>query len=200
MTYDFFADVADKIEILNFILNETDLQIFDKDSVFGQEINMYRNVDEITSKFDLKNGGGFAITFQLWSPRFKAAPAFNKVELNPKYCKGHTFRYATEGWGLIQLYFGGLSQAGYSGLTQTTLHKSHIGHFSKKGARGWEDINVTNGKASQWDWKEIEKSSRQLKYYIDKKLAVKRIGTFGILRGAELLEKEGIALNIITIP
>ncbi len=99
MTYDFFADESDKIDFLNYIFNETDLQIYDLSSEFDEEICRYKNIEEIITKFDLKNGEKFSMTFQLWSPRFKGNVDFRKVELNPKYCKGHTFRYATEGWG-----------------------------------------------------------------------------------------------------
>ena len=101
MTYDFFADESDKIDFLNYIFNETDLQIYDLSSEFGEEICQYKNIEDIVSKFDLKNGSKFSNTFQLWSPRFKGKADFKKVELNPEYCRGHTFRYATEGWGLI---------------------------------------------------------------------------------------------------
>jgi hypothetical protein len=71
MNYNFFADKADKLEVLDFIFKDTDLQVYDLGSPFGQEINEYKTVDEISSKFDLDNGVKFAITFQLWTPRHK---------------------------------------------------------------------------------------------------------------------------------
>lgn len=194
MTYDFFADSSDKIEILNFIFNETDLQIFDLASVYEQEIARYRIIDDITSKFDLRKGGSPKITFQLWSPRFKAAPNFRKVILDPKFCNGHTYRFATEGWGLIQLYFGGVIEINYGGELQTRLHKSHLGHFNHQGALAREDFNLEYGKVDQWDWMEIKKTSSQLKNYLHNKLAVKKKGTFGILKGAETLERSGVIL------
>ena len=36
MTYDFFANKADKINILDFIFKNTDLKVFDLASPFGQ--------------------------------------------------------------------------------------------------------------------------------------------------------------------
>lgn len=47
-------------------------------------------------------------------------------------------------------------------------------------------------KVSDWDRKEIQISSRKVKYLIYNKLSVIKIGTFGILKGADLLEKQGI--------
>jgi len=184
MTYDFFADEADKIEILNFIFRETDLQIFDLGSPYGQEISEYKTVDEIVSKFDLRNGDKFAITFILWTPRFGGDLIFRKVDLDPKHCKGHTFRYATEGWGLIQLYFGGVKN--------NELYRSHIGHQSQKRAMTWESNNGGLGSVSKWDWSEVEKVARGLKYQIHNKMTKRKIESIGVLVGADKLEEQGI--------
>ncbi len=158
MTYDFFADKGTKLKILEFIFKETDLHVYDLSSKPGQEICEYKTVDEISSKFDLVNGDKFAVTFQLWTPRHKGRPIFRKIELDPKYSNDETFRYATDGWGLIQLYFGGIQF--------DKQNVSHIGHFNEKGAIGREDSNSFNGKADAWDWKEIQKTSRKLKQRI----------------------------------
>jgi hypothetical protein len=126
MTYDFFANKTDKLEILDFIFKETDLKIYDLGSPYGLEICEYKSVNDIDSKFDLDNGDKFAMNFQLWTPRHKGKPVFRKINLDPKHCNGHTFRYSTDGWGLIQLYFGGLKN--------NELNQSHIGHFTEKEA------------------------------------------------------------------
>ena len=107
MTYDFFADKTDKIEILEFIFKETDLFIYDLGSEYGKEICEYKTIEGIVAKFDLENERHPFMNFILWTSRHNGKPHFRKVQLDPKYCNGHTFRYATEGWGLIQLYFGG---------------------------------------------------------------------------------------------
>jgi hypothetical protein len=187
MTYDFFADKADKLDILEFIFKDTDLHVYDLSSAYGQEICQYKTVDEVSSKFDLDNGDKFAVTFQLWSPRHKGKPLFRKIDLDPKRCNGHTFRYSTEGWGLIQLYFGGLKN--------NELKHSHIGHFNEKGALKWDETNNVNGLVSSWDWTEIQATSRKLKYQIHNKLATRKIGSFGVLSGADKLEKQGIKLR-----
>ncbi len=186
MTYDFFADKTDKIEILDFIFKDTDLQVYDLGSQYGKEICQYKTVDEITSKFDLHNGNKFAVTFQLWTPRHKGKPLFRKIDLDPKNCNGHTFRYSTDGWGLIHLYFGGLEN--------NELNQSHIGHFNEKEALKWEGTNKVNGLVSLWDWAEIQSTSRKLKYQIHNRLATRKIGSFGVLSGADKFEKQGIKL------
>ena len=183
MTYDFFADETDKLDILNFIFQETDLHVYDLGSEFEKEICEYKSTSEISSKFDLINGNKFANTFQLWSSRHKGNPIFRKIKLDSKYCDGYTFRYSTDGLGLIQLYFGGIKN--------NELNRSHIGHFNEKGALRNEMIK-NNDRACDWDWKEVQITSRKLKYYIHNKLSIRKIGSFGILKGADNLEKQGI--------
>ena len=187
MTYDFFADENDKVDILDFIFKNTDLRIFDHYSPYGKEINEYKNTYEISSKFDLRKGGQFALTFQLWSPRFKGEIIYKRIELDPEKCNGYNFRYSVEGWGLIQLYFGGIQN--------NILHLSHIGHFSEKGALKWESTNKINGKISKWDWKEIEKTSRKLRYHIQQNLSVRKIGSYTVLSAAASLENQGVEIR-----
>jgi len=187
MTYDFFADMADKLVILDFIFKDTDLRVYDLGSPYGQEISEYKTVEEISSKLDLDNGDKFDTTLQLWTPRHKGKLIFRKVDLDPKRCNGHTFRYSTDGWGLIQLYFGGLKN--------NELNQSHIGHFNEAGALKNESSTTFNGKVSEWDWTEIQTTSRKLKHQINNKLAIRKIGSFGVLPGADKLEKGGVKLR-----
>lgn len=187
MTYDFYADKTDKLSVLDFIFNQTDLQVFDLTSPYGQEIFQFKSSEEIATKFDLVNGGKFGVTFQLWTPRHKGKPVFRKVDLDPKHCNGHTFRYSTDGWGMIQLYFGGIKN--------NILSQSHIGHFSEAGAAKWEGTNKFNGSVNDWDWKEVQATSKKLKRYIHSQLAEKRLGSIDVLLGASKLQGQGIELG-----
>jgi len=186
MNYDFFANKSDKASLLNFIFDQTDLKMFDLSSPFGEEIGEYKSTSEIESKFDLEHGGQFSLTFQMWTRRFGADLFFRKVELDPKYCDGHTFRYSTDGWGLIQLYFGGLKE--------NVLSHSHLGHLTEKRALKWQDANLLNGRVDRWNWTEIKHTSMQLKNYLHKSLAVRNVGAYGVLPGADNLSKSGIQL------
>lgn len=187
MKYNFFADRTDKLRILQFIFSDTDLRVYDNYSLYGQEVCEYSTVDEIAEKFDLDNGDNFAVTFQLWSPRHKTKPVFGRIELDPKRSGGHSFRFVTDCWGLIQLYFGGIKD--------NQLNHSHIGHFNERNALKWERIRNLNGNVSDWDWSEIQHSSRRLKYHILNNLATRKIGSFGVLEGVQELEKNGIVIT-----
>jgi hypothetical protein len=186
MNYNFFADKGDKINVLDFIFQATALQVFDHYSAHEQEIRQYKSTAEIASHFELEKGGQFAVTFQLWAPDFGGQARFQRVELNPKYCKGHTYRYATEGWGLIQLYLGGQDK--------NILNYCHIGHFNEAGALKKEAFHENNSRVDQWDWKAIEQTSRKLKYQIHNKMAVRKIHSVGVLPGADVLIKSGVKL------
>ncbi len=186
MTYDFFASKNDKINVLDFIYNETDLRVFDLYSPYGEIICEYENITEIFTKFDFEYGDKHALTFQLWSPSFEANIEFRKVELDPKYCNGYTFRFATSGWGLIQLYFGGIKN--------DILYPSHIGHFNEKGALKNQHVFDLAEVVEKWNWKEVQKASSKLKYYIHEKKAIRKIGSFGVLQGASNLNVNGVKL------
>jgi hypothetical protein len=186
MKYNFLANREDKIRIFDFIFTNTDLQIFDSYSNYSQKVCRYRNIDSIASKFDLENGGQFALTFQLWSPRFGKEIQFRKIELNPHYCNGHTYRYATNGLGLIQLYLGGCQG--------NCLFHSHIGHFNEKGALSRAEDEVEKEKVRWWNWKEITLTSGQLKRGIRKTSVDKRDG-MDVLLGVKALAESGVSLQ-----
>jgi hypothetical protein len=100
-------------------------------------------------------------------------------------------QFAPEYPGHFEPGMGGHFKSESGGQFERNLH---IGHFNQKGALGWEEINSFNEKVDSWDWNEIKKTSGKLKYFIDKKLAVKKQRSYGVLRGAEQLENQGITL------
>jgi hypothetical protein len=177
MNYDFYADENDIVEILDYIFSETDLILYELSSKYGEDIKSFRATNEVLKQYNFCNSNQTSETFQLWTPRFEGDLVIRKVELNPKYCEGHTFRYSTEGWGLIQLYFGVRKNK--------KLKFSHIGHQSEKRALLWQDTINNLGEVKKWNWKEVETTSRKLKYQISKKMSVKKINNYEILKGAE---------------
>lgn len=188
MTYNFFANKADTLALLDYLFTETDLHVYELSSAFDSEVKEYISTREIEANFDLEKGGQYAVCFTLWSPRFGAAPQFRRIELNPRSCEGHRFRYATEGWGMIALYFGGQQNG--------VLKSSHLGHYNERGALAREHYQSHLGPVDAWNWPEINATSRKLKYLLHTKRAVKKQGSIGILSGAAELERQGIILAI----
>ncbi|MBJ2175555.1 hypothetical protein JBL43_14985 [Aureibaculum sp. A20] len=193
MNYEFYAEIEDKIDVLNYIINELELKIFDSYSKYDESIIEYKSVEEIINHNDLKNGTEYATSFRLWHPIFSPKVLVEKINLNPEKCNGHTFRYAARGWGMINLHFGGLKK--------NRLHRSSIGHFNEKGALRIETSNHINGKVTDWNWKDISKISRKLKYQIDKKMTVEKISSYGVLAAAYKLKENGseLAYGIVNL-
>ncbi|GAB3635722.1 hypothetical protein GCM10027422_13120 [Hymenobacter arcticus] len=186
MNYNFLANAVDKMQVFEFIFENTDLQVFDLGSEPSQEIYRYKSTAEIASKFDLENGGQFAVTLQLWSPRFGGEVVFRKINLNPDYCNGHTFRYATVGWGLIHLYLGGHQK--------NCFHHSNIGHFNERGALVRADDDKELSEVKRWNWKEIVSISGRLRRQIHK-VAVGNFNGMDVMPGADVLSKTGVELR-----
>ena len=176
MNYQFFAGKDDKFEVLKYIFEETELKVFDSYSIPEEEIVEYKSVSEIISKFSDDNQ---IMVFVLWNEKFEGKIIHRRIELNPKHCNGKTYRYSIGGWGLIQIGFGRLNKQ--------NLSKSTISHFNEIRAKKEQ----MNGEADIWNWKEILKASNKLKYQIHNKMAVEKIGSFGVLKKAKELSDSG---------
>ncbi|MCD6013413.1 MAG: hypothetical protein K0Q79_3275 [Flavipsychrobacter sp.] len=184
MTYQFFASKEDKIQLLEFIFNERGMIAYDLSSEDDKEqVCQYRKAEDITSKFDLENGSPI---FKLWTPRFLGDVTFRKIIFDPKRVKYASFCYSTEGWGLIQLYF--------VGLNDNEMGYSTISHFNEKSALGWGRTSNDEQGVKKWDWKEVNSTSRKIKYRIHNKLSVKVINGYGVMPGAATLEAQGVKL------
>jgi len=187
MNYNFYASKADKLALLHYLFTATDLHLYDHYSVPGEEVREYTSADEVAQAHDLHAGSSYAAAFKLWAPRFGAAPEFIRVALDPRYCQENTFRYRTGGWGLIQLHFGGEQNS--------SLAYSHLGHFNEKGAVAREvgGLPATH-QVAQWNWGEINATSRALRYLLHSKWSAAKLGSMGVLPGAAESEQQGIQL------
>jgi hypothetical protein len=176
MYYDFYAAPEDTKMIFDFIFSELQLEAYLSYSDAGQPMKSYNSTDEVFKDFSFVNSVGNSINFQLWSPNLGGDLVIEKINLDPKRCNGHVFRYATRGWGLIQFYCGVLNN--------NKLTFSHLGHHSLKKAMLWQDTNKGIGSVEKWNWKEVEISGKKLKYFIQKKLGVTRIEAYDTLINA----------------
>ncbi|MEM6256268.1 MAG: hypothetical protein AAF821_25420 [Cyanobacteria bacterium P01_D01_bin.156] len=185
---EFYAIRDDILNVLDFIYAETDCHVFEKSSEFGQELREFTSTKQLAEVFNLGLCHGkqkYSALLQLYTPSASDNFVIQKIALNPKYCSGHTFRYEASGWGLIQLYLGGISERG--------IHHSHTNHNSEKRAQKWESIYFDQlGSVDTWNWKQLSKVSRKIRYHIRNRLAVGKWGSRPILHSAQkLIDKEG---------
>lgn len=185
MNFDFYSDREDASRILTFVFTEMDLVLIDLYSDFGQKVESYHSLADAQERLEKDRALPYS-HFQVWSPRHGGNPIFERVKLDPQRCDGHVFRYSTVGFGLIQLYFRYPQKAG--------LSPSHIGHLEERGAFARQDF-APQDKVANWNWAEIRRTSRKLRYHIQKRLAVAKVSdtdTRDILPGAQELFRTGI--------
>jgi hypothetical protein len=124
----------------------------------------------------LLEGDGETIHFQLYSEEMGGRPQFRRIDFRPGAVPGKKFRYATEGFGLIQFYvsrpFGG------------KLRPCHTNHVSMKAAEAWTPIRSEVASPDGWNWRHITSMSNRLNRYI-RSLGVAKHGSRAILAGAQ---------------
>ncbi|MBC5774981.1 hypothetical protein H8S95_12970 [Pontibacter sp. KCTC 32443] len=174
MTYKFYAFREDFEEIVRFIYGELGLSVFQSYSQPEKPLQEYGTAEQLLTELET---GQNQIQLALWKKSFGFDYRINKIDLNPKYCNGHTFRYRIDGWGLIHFQI--------SGLTGERLETCSISHNTEKRATTWESTNPDIGKVSEVNWEEVNKTSRKLKYLISKKLAKTRINEIDTLSQAK---------------
>jgi hypothetical protein len=185
---DFYATEQDHSQLLNWLFAEDTCRVFELSSQFEAQLKEFHSTEEVLGEFDQVYTNGtpwHTVHLQLYV--VGAGPSFvpRCVELDPEKCDGATYRYAAEGWGLVQLY---LSRAALTGLSS-----SHTNHFTATGAGKWAPLDLEKPSADEWDFKKITAFSARLNRQI-KKLSVARIGSRPVLPGALDLWNEGVPL------
>ncbi len=191
---DFFAAGSDHLAILEFVLGQADCRVYESYSQFDQSLSEFRTIADFESCYSISDWSRSqprqSILLQLCSANSLGRVLKRKISLDSRRCKGATFRYAAEGWGLIQLYLE--SPRKRSG--QQWLEASHTNHNSEKRALAWESLNPELGPVSGWNWNAVTSFSRRLNRHIHK-LAVAKNGSRVILPFAAQLHRSGLALD-----
>lgn len=180
---DFFAIKPDMEQLFAFIFGETDFRVFESYSELGQDLREYTSFAHLCGSCDVgqdKHGNGHAILLQLWSPSVMSKPAIERIALDPTKCNGFTFRFRISGFGLVQLYLGGVHAR--------IVTKSHYGHFSERGAARWGDV-------TQVDWSALSKLSGRVQRHVRRKLGVATVPGRPVLAGAFELHQAGYELK-----
>ncbi len=153
---DFYALADDLRDLIRFLFGETDIVIYELSSATDHEVRQFRSLSELETVFQL--GNFRAAYLQLWSPSVMAQPVLRRVALTG--VPAHTFRYAVEGAGLIQLYLDGVKDG--------IIHHSHYGHWNEAGAR-----ERSLHPAEDCDWPALGKLSGRIQRHIRRIAAAK---------------------------
>lgn len=174
---DFYASAEDQRDLLRFLFSETDIVIYELSSEFDQDVRVFRSLSEVEAVFHL--GDYRAGNLQLWLPCVMASPVIRRIELTK--VPGHSFRYAVEGAGLIQLYLDGVQDG--------IIYHTHYGHWNEAGAR-----QRSIHSADDCDWQALVKLSGRIQRHIREKLASAKLYSRPVLRHALALVQQGAGL------
>jgi hypothetical protein len=151
---DFYALESDQHDLLAFLYAETDITVFELASEYDCEARQFKSLSELGKAFTL--GQHPAVHFQLWSPSVMAAPIIRRIDLK---VPNHSYRYAVEGLGLIQLYL--------DGQQDESIYHTHYGHWNEAGARARSAYSPNT-----CDWKALAKLSGRIQRHIRSRLSV----------------------------
>ena len=179
---DFYAVREDLEDVLQFVF-EKGWSLYELSSQPERKAREFRDLSALTEAFELGQGKAQAHLL-IYSPEMGGRVRQRKILFDTRRVKGAAFRYDVEGWGLIQLYLGGLHNG------QVT--HSHTNCNSEKRARSWEATYPELGRVSGWRWPNVNKMSQALNRRI-RKLGVAKQGSRPVLPGAWRMVQEGKA-------
>ncbi len=185
----FFALRDDLAGLLEFLLEKTEVRLFEAYSRFDQPLREFASVDAVEHAFRLgidEDGTGATPFLQLWWPAVGPPPRIERIALQVGAVPGHTFRHAVHGWGLAQLQCGGAHGE--------VITKSHFGHFTQAGARkaGYTDDD-SDGPI---DWSALQRVSRRVQRELRTRLAGGRVrGRGPVLAAAAARVRAGASLK-----
>lgn len=176
---DFYAVAADFDAVLEYVFAKSGCRVFESYSAFDSDLIEFKTADMLKEKLTVGqcSADSPSILLQLVVPENSALSRIRKIDLSPAKSGGHTFRYTIEGWGLIQLYLGGLGPRG--------VVSSHTNHNSEARARAWQRTCPDMGQTNSWDWPQITSVSSAFNRYIRSKLAVGKLGSRPVLPAAQ---------------
>lgn len=185
---DFYATPSDHHELLTWLFRENTCHVYELGSEWEKPLRRFESADSIVQEFERPHHRAarhVMVYLQLYV--LDAGPPFipTRISLNPEVCDGARFRFAAEGWGLVQLYL--------ASLDKNQLGNSHTNHSSPKAAEAWSPVRPEAGQPGNWDFKRITAFSSRLNREI-RKQAVAKVATRAVLPGAASLWNEGIPL------
>ena len=169
------TEIIDKnklFELIEFIFVDSEVQFYESYSEMEMElkrINSFSEFIEYYAKSISENEKHLG--FGIYYPKSNGKVLITKFELDPKRCKGKTYRYNIEGWAIIYIHLDLINYETEIGC--------RISVNTKKRAENWEETYPEFGKAETWDWKIIESIARKIINKIKKTTANSGLAQLG---------------------
>ncbi|SEM05979.1 hypothetical protein [Rhodococcus maanshanensis] len=161
----FYAVDDDWSAVVQAVFDLELFRVFESDSEPGAELREFSEAADVP---DSRRGRSLALFVAGSGPE----PLASRIDLLPGAGGGATFRYTCEGWGLIQLRYGG--------PWAEELRWSHTNHNSAKRAAAWAETLPELGDPAAWDWAAVTRASSRLNRAI-RRMAVDKIGSRPVL-------------------
>ncbi|MEV4539311.1 hypothetical protein AB0J82_36615 [Asanoa sp. NPDC049518] len=170
---DFYAVDDDWSAVLDTVFDSGLFRVLQADSRPGHELREFHNVDETVGAGERR--------LMLFVTGAGPEPTARRIDFAAD-ASNAGFRYTCEGWGLIQLYYGGF-------FREQELRWSHTNHNTEKRAAAWAPTTPRIGDPAAWDWKAVTSASSKLNRAIGR-LAVDKVNSHPVLPAAARLIEE----------
>jgi hypothetical protein len=143
-------------------------RVYSAYSEYGQTTKTFARAEELLRYADRQVESGEAfVDYAIHYPDTAGYVEDQKITLDPKRCKGHTFRYCLSGWGVIHLQCN---------FRHGPLIECRIAVNSEKRARLWADTYRGLKDPDLWNWKAVERHGRRLIRGL-RKIAQEQVGS-----------------------
>lgn len=152
------TEIIDKkkfFELIEAILLDSKIGFYESYSEMERELVQIKNFAEFKNYFEHSiSENKKQLGFGIYYPESKGELLITKLKLDPKYCKGKTYRYRIDGWGII---FVRLNLINVENEIECRVSVN-----SKKRAESWKSTNPEFGNPELWEWKIIESNTRKI--------------------------------------
>ncbi|MEU8419687.1 hypothetical protein AB0C15_02270 [Micromonospora sp. NPDC048835] len=177
----FYAAGDDWTAVLEAIFDRGMFRVFESDSEPDRELREFRAAAEVP---DGPRGRSLALFVVGSGPE----PTTRRIDFLPGVCADKTFRYCCEGWGLIQLHYGGPFGA-------QQLRWSRTNHNTEKRAAAWATTLPRLGDPVAWNWAAVTRASGTLNRVI-RRMAVSAVGSHPVLpHAARFIAQAGLHIE-----
>jgi hypothetical protein len=162
---DFYALAEDVVSVLDFVFSES-WTLVELASRHDQKLRSFTSTREVLRAHKELVTLERAAHFHIYAPAMGGRVRERRITFKPGAVAGAKYRYDSEGWGLIQLYFGRLRDG--------RIEESHTNHNSEKRALKWQASYRNLGRVSDWNWSEVTRMSGRLNRFIRAHAATKK--------------------------